>query len=458
MFESAGSRFSIYILLMTTDLVRLREHVLHDLRPYVCTFPHCDLAMFPSKDAWFKHELDDHRLEWCCQFCSHSPLETPEKYEAHLRNSHSNSLKGINLNVVLQSSKQSVSAISSSSCPFCDPLVKDEDLPLDAFGFKNHVAKHMEQLALFAIPRTSDVGDGSFTSIRAALTLPNMNDSIDAENALANKEREDLPLHHAAYEGRGVDVNRLLQAGHDIDALGKTWGTPLGAAIEGKHLAVVKLLLDNGADIQIPCGKYESALKAAAALNNPTLVKVVSDADNRNQRPTTYGEIKWKIETLAIKFERMSTDMSTDKSTNTLDGVLLIQRLEELEIYSHESGSISTYLRAIGSKLDPQSEIQAAGLKSVILLIPNLLRGVEILHDILSLIVESFKIDVAEFRSLSLEKIHQISHFNESILDALRHIPSDEYKYRHKTDASLTEFLPDSAENIFAHLDQYVKR
>ena len=459
MLESTGGKFSIYNTLTATEPVSFREHVLHDLRPYVCTFPHCDLALFPNKDSWFKHELDDHRLEWCCQFCSRPPMETPEEYKLHLRNHHVNLLKDINLSVIFESSKQSISAISPSSCPFCDPQVKDENLPLDTFGFKIHVAKHMEQLALFAIPRISDVGDMSFTSIRAALTLPNMNDGIEAENALADKEPDDLPLHHAAYEGRGVDVKRLIQSGHNIDAVGKTWGTALGAAVEGRHLAVVKFLLDSGADTQIPCGKYETALEAATTLNNPTLVKAVADAEERNQRPTLYGEIKWKIETIAINLGNISTDMALDKS-KTLDGTLLLRDLVDIETYAHITGFISQVLRAIGSELDPQSETQAAGLKRVIRILPTLLRGLEILHDVLSLFVDSLKIDAVEANSLSIERWHQISYFNESIAGALHHIEVDEdfVLSHHKKELSLADFLNDNAYNIFHTLQQYVAR
>lgn len=459
MLGNNGSRFPVYPMLMATKLVLFREHVLHDLRPYVCTFPHCDLALFSNKDSWFKHELDDHRLEWCCQFCSHAPWETPENYEAHLRNDHANSLKGINLSVILQSSKQSVSTISTSSCPFCDPQVKNESLPLDTFSFKIHAAKHMEQLALFAIPRTSDVGDGSFTSIRAALALPNMNDSIDAEKALANKEPEDLPLHHAAYEGRGVEVKRLLQAGDDVDALGRTWGTPLGAAIEGKHLAVVKLLLESGADTQIPCGKYETALKAASALNNRTLVDVVADAENRNQRPTLYGEIKWKIETISINLERISTDLDRNRSKCTLDGQLLLLGCSlDQEIFSWKSKIIAEHLRPFGSHLDPQSETQAAALKKVIPLVPNLLQSLEVFHDLLSLMVGSLKINAAESASLTPEKAHQISHFNESIVEVLHHIPvpADSWNWRAEKETSLADYF--SGSTVFEDLQDHVKR
>ena len=460
MLGNNGSRFPIYPMLTATELVLFREHVLHDLRPYVCTFPHCDLALFSNKESWFKHELEDHRLEWCCQFCSHAPWETPEKYETHLRNDHANSLKGIDLSVILQSSKQSVSTVSTSSCPFCDPEVKDESLPLDTFSFKIHVAKHMEQLALFAIPRTSDVGDGSFTSIRAALVLPNMNDGIDAENALANKEPEDLALHHAAYEGRGVEVKRFLQAGDDVDPLGRTWGTPLGAAIEGKHLSIVKLLLESGADTQMPCGKYETALKAASASNNPTLVKLVADAENRNQRPALYGEIKWKIETIAINLERIATDMYSEESRSTLDGELIFRDFwADLERFSLECELISGDLRRFGSDLDPQSETQAVVLKKVITLVPNLLQSLEVFHDLLSLMVGSLKIDAAEVESLTPEKADQIRYFNESIVEVLHNIPvpADHRNWRSKKETSLADYLKDNVSAVFEPLKRFVR-
>ena len=381
-------------------------------------------------------------------------METTEKYKLHLRTYHVNSLKGINLSVILEASKQSISAISPSSCPFCDPQVKDENLPLDTFGFKIHVAKHMEQLALFAIPRLSDVGDMSFTSIRAALTLPNMNDGIEAENALADKEPNDLPLHHAAYEGRGVDVKRLIQSGHNIDAIGKTWGTALGAAVKGKHPAVVKLLLDSGADTQLPCGNYETVLEAATALKNPTLLKAVADAEDRNQRPTLYGEIKWKMETTAIKLGDISTDL-------TVDGTFLLPNfLADFENYAHHTETISKSLRAIGSQLDPQSETQAAGLKRVIILLPNLLRGLETLHDILSLLVDNFKMNRAEIESLGEKRVHQISYFNESIVGVLHHIEfaKNSHHSLFKKESSLEDFLDQNAYTIFEYLAKFVAR
>ncbi|KAL8792356.1 MAG: hypothetical protein Q9195_005059 [Heterodermia aff. obscurata] len=281
-----------------------------------------------------------------------------------------------------------------------------------------------------------------------------MNDSIDAENALANKEPEDLPLHHAAYEGRGVDVKRLLHAGHDIDALGRTWGTPLGAAIEGKNLAVVKLLLESGADTQISCGKYETALKAATATNNPTLVKVVADAEDRNQRPAIYGEIKWKMETIAINLENISTEFGTEMPNAFVreDGRC------ELEQYASASGMIGEQLRFIGSNLDPRSEMQAARLKSVIPLMSNLLRSLEILHDILSLIVNSFKIDTAELRSLGHEKMHQFSQFKESVLESVRHIKVDRRVHAGQDEMSLADFLDTEAQYGLLRSKEFVAR
>lgn len=417
------------------DLNGFRKHVLHDLRPYVCTFPNCDLAMYSDSDAWFQHELDDHHLEWSCQLCSHQPVDSAEKYEVHLQKSHKDLLGRMNMNTFVQSAKRSVKAINLSSCPFCDPPLGEEHLLLETSSFKAHVTRHMEQLALFAIPRVSDVGEQSFTSTRAALPAPNVDDRLEVENAVADKELQDLPLHFAAYEGRGVEVKRLLQSGQDIDIVGKTWGTPLGAAVAGKRLAIIKLLLENGAEVQLPCGNHENALKAAASIKNPTLEKIVAEAWDRNQRPALYGEIKWKIESIATKLDSLSSKFSQRTCLLREGGAA------DSEMFSWMSDMISESLRPISSDLDPNSETQGMTLQYTIHVIPILLRGLETLVDILELVHGNFWMNAADYNSLSPQDSHKISCFNETILEVLRHIECEKLFFHIKETISLGDFM-----------------
>lgn len=428
----------------STEFNDFRKHVLHDLRPYVCTFPSCDLAMYPDSSAWFQHELENHRLEWSCQLCSHQPIESAKNYEVHLRKCHEELLGSTNINTLVESAKRSVKTINPSACPFCDPSVGDAHLPLDTSHFKAHVTRHMEQLALFAIPRVSDVGEESFTSIRAALTAPNIDDGLEAGNTLAHKEPEDLPLHLAAYEGRGVEVNRLLQSGQDIDIVGKTWGTPLGAAIAGKRLAVIKLLLENGADVQLPCGNHDNALKAANAMKNPTLERIIAEAGDRNQRPALYGEIKWKIESISTALDNLSSKLSQSY-------YLLREGMTDLEMFSAWSAMICESLRPISSDLDPKSEIQAINLRFTIHVIPLLLRGLETLVDILQLVHENFWMGAADYTLLRAEDLHKNSYFNETIIDVLRHIECEKVFHHVEKQISLGDFM---MIEILAHVER----
>jgi len=56
-------------------------------------------------------------------------------------------------------------------------------------------------------------------------------------------------LVQAAFEGDLETVERLLEAGADIDADGRIWNA-LHAAIENEDVACVRLLIDRGADVE----------------------------------------------------------------------------------------------------------------------------------------------------------------------------------------------------------------
>ncbi|KAH6678038.1 hypothetical protein B0J14DRAFT_474333 [Halenospora varia] len=150
-----------------------KRHVLSDLKPYVCAFENCQLRMFPDRHTWFSHELKEHRREWKCQFCSHSAFKSALNFESHLKHSHAASFIDAQLPSLLEMGQQSIIQISPRDCPFCDhwekrlrklnPNIPSRDaLVVTPSQYKHHVGGHMEQLALFAIPRghteTGDAG------------------------------------------------------------------------------------------------------------------------------------------------------------------------------------------------------------------------------------------------------------------------------------------------------------
>ncbi|PQE04840.1 ankyrin repeat protein [Rutstroemia sp. NJR-2017a BBW] len=151
-----------------------KKHVFRDLRPYVCTFKECDMRMFRSRNEWFSHELQNHRREWACQQCQHAPFSSSSEYEGHLRANHHIELQGSQLKALLLQSEEPVDKVAAAACRLCNDWETNiEDPKHDSnrsflhggqstqpYGtrnqFRRHLGRHMEQLALFALPMAED--------------------------------------------------------------------------------------------------------------------------------------------------------------------------------------------------------------------------------------------------------------------------------------------------------------
>ena len=105
------------------------RHIFKDIKPYVCTFPECSMPdrLYDSRREWYFHETTEHRREeFVCSLCKDT----------------------------LKSSKQ----------------------------YERHVARHLEELALFALPRIDidDAEDDEDDALDARTTTSNIDDSSDS--------------------------------------------------------------------------------------------------------------------------------------------------------------------------------------------------------------------------------------------------------------------------------------
>jgi hypothetical protein len=115
-----------------------RKHIFCDLKPYVCLYAECDLRMFADPYTWFDHELQEHRVEWCCQFCNHPPYHSLERFNSHMHAHHGQKFTETQLPTVAKLCQQPIETIAASDCPFCEvwetglrvmnPQVLKEDL------------------------------------------------------------------------------------------------------------------------------------------------------------------------------------------------------------------------------------------------------------------------------------------------------------------------------------------
>lgn len=106
---------------------------------------------------------------------------------------------------------------------------------------------------------------------------------ISALRCLSQTQSLELPgrffksaLHAAAEWGCEKTVRWVLRQGVKID---HTNGSPLQAAVERGHDNVVSLLLENGADANLPVGAYGGVLATAVFLERLAIVDLLSTKD-----------------------------------------------------------------------------------------------------------------------------------------------------------------------------------
>ena len=174
-----------------------RKHVFSDIRPYVCTFPECDAPYFGNIDKWFQHEMSCHRVVYRCFLCPDTVCHQEKDFIAHLKRRHPSVFDHAESEQNTTLAREPLSKIPAADCPCCTEwvdrlrehaglasgLTPDEVLAVDPRQFKRHLAKHLENLALFAIPAsaTADDPDNSTDANEADDTYIESGGSFDHE-------------------------------------------------------------------------------------------------------------------------------------------------------------------------------------------------------------------------------------------------------------------------------------
>ena len=132
-----------------------RMHVFADLRPYICTFDNCphELVQFSDRIAWADHEFSKHRISssWTCPECS-AQCNAEVEWAQHLKDCHQRTFVGSKLQVAkTMACKIRPKPAEEESCPLCGIV-----LGKPRRAFVKHVGRHMEEIALMALPRDID--------------------------------------------------------------------------------------------------------------------------------------------------------------------------------------------------------------------------------------------------------------------------------------------------------------
>jgi hypothetical protein len=124
--------------------------------------------MFESQHEWFDHELRHHRKQFQCQVCNDSAPSTGSQLESHIRDVHPNETALNTTDAFLDGCR--IQRMDATECPLCtewgeklQQVNKSSKCDVSLKQFQVHLGRHMEQLALSALPEDDvdgDDGDG----------------------------------------------------------------------------------------------------------------------------------------------------------------------------------------------------------------------------------------------------------------------------------------------------------
>ncbi|EEQ91496.2 uncharacterized protein BDCG_06616 [Blastomyces dermatitidis ER-3] len=184
-----------YYLISVRGPLSWARHVFDDLQPYVCTFRDCSTPnqVYSRRRTWFNHEKTAHRAAQLPQGDSRAAL--------------------------LQSSGP-VDTLSAVDCPLCREQV------LSLHHLERHLARHLEQLALFAMPKYIREDNNQRGSQEG-------NDDNPSSEDLERGSRDGMGEYHSVLPKRETaDVDRYSPLSNLIEEYTDTASQSRGAPID----------------------------------------------------------------------------------------------------------------------------------------------------------------------------------------------------------------------------------
>lgn len=231
-------------LMWISMLILHSKHVFADLQPYLCTFKECGLVMFGDRRTWADHEMGSHRRTHICPLCGKGNFKTRHGLSTHIEQRHGKHSNEVQLEALLNTSSRPIECFTASECPLCNWNEKLQQLNgeegqmyVTVQQFMKHLAGHLEQAALFALPRnyaleaeSNEAGAGAEDSEQTSRSLVGMHSKSWEQDELRSNLRQ-------------CDLSELLdqddhqsQAGEPMEAVSipqKQSGPPLSI----QHLA-----------------------------------------------------------------------------------------------------------------------------------------------------------------------------------------------------------------------------
>lgn len=134
------------------------------------------------------------------------------------------------------------------------------------------------------------------------------------------------PMHLAAYFGLAQVIKKLMGADRAVDCRDSRGTTPLMYATSGGHVSIVQMLLREGANPNLVCGRSTSSLHRAIIindvhiaqilLNQPTIDLGVIDTSRHDQTPLMLAASLRRSQILPVLLHKPGIDVNAHSGSN----------------------------------------------------------------------------------------------------------------------------------------------
>jgi hypothetical protein len=287
----AGSKLTLHFQIDAAKPSRM--HVYADLKPYICTFEACPdmLSVFPSKKLWADHETTNHFSDFFyeCRDCERN-FQEEAHFRIHLAKSHyvSDLNHAQSLAIISAAKSSKIRAFTGQFCPLC----KQTGWQTQRVYF-THLGKHLEQIALSALPPDPDSDSESELSQADTASYRDNSGNTDKEERVTIKcicgseeddgdtircqicqifqhiacfypEKVPVPENHRCYDCSPRQLNaeapRRPYQRPQLDVFGRT---PLAIAYADNDITGVTALKQEASSLNLPDIESNTPLKFA---------------------------------------------------------------------------------------------------------------------------------------------------------------------------------------------------
>lgn len=132
------------------------SHLIEDLLPYACTYANCiegDKNLLNTWEEWLIHERVYHRMRYICLEHAATPFSTEKEYVDHVEHYHISHKKVLLLPEEIARHGH-IPKVPDRPCPLCSYATRDWS------DMDKHMASHLEEISLLALPTTTGFEEG----------------------------------------------------------------------------------------------------------------------------------------------------------------------------------------------------------------------------------------------------------------------------------------------------------